>query len=208
MKRNYQSEAQKRQAKRRKIAVAARNSQQLSSWLTQLETSKADEQDVSICETESTPQLVDISIHKTENSDTTTDRSVASKNDNFPTIVVNSEIKKAIIAAGPKQPQGPYSLKICSKAIVHFQQLPFCNTIRSKTTKILVMLFIQLESKERFCDVMKCLTQQILTSTKPKERDEAMAIKNQIKNLDFVIYAGCAMQYFAGCQHSFKSYAV
>ena len=40
--------------------------------------------------------------------------------------------------------------------------------------------------KERFCDVMKCLTHIILTSTKPKERDEAMAIKKQIENFDFV----------------------
>ena len=54
MKRNYESGAQKRQAKRRKITEAARNSQRLSSWLTRSETSKADEQDVSICETEST----------------------------------------------------------------------------------------------------------------------------------------------------------
>ena len=52
MKRNYQSGAQKRQAKRRKIAEAARNSQQLSSWRTRPETFKADEQDVSIRETE------------------------------------------------------------------------------------------------------------------------------------------------------------
>ena len=34
MKRNYQSGAQKKQAKRRKIAEAARNFQQLRSWLT------------------------------------------------------------------------------------------------------------------------------------------------------------------------------
>ena len=60
MKINYQSGAQKRQAKRRKIAEAARNSQRLSSWLTRPETSKADEQNVSIRETESTPQLVDV----------------------------------------------------------------------------------------------------------------------------------------------------
>ena len=40
--------------------------------------------------------------------------------------------------------------------------------------------------KERFGDVMKCLTHIILTSTKPKERDEAMAIKKQIENFDFV----------------------
>ena len=33
---------------------------------------------------------------------------------------------------------------------------------------------------------MKCLTHKILTSTKPKERDEAMAIKKQIENFDFV----------------------
>ena len=40
--------------------------------------------------------------------------------------------------------------------------------------------------KERFCNVMKCLTYIILTSTKPKEKDEAMAIKKQIENFDFV----------------------
>ena len=40
--------------------------------------------------------------------------------------------------------------------------------------------------KERFSDIMKCLTHIILTSTKPKERDEAMAIKKQIENFDFV----------------------
>ena len=40
--------------------------------------------------------------------------------------------------------------------------------------------------KERFCDVIKCLTHIILTSTKPKERDKAMAIKKQIENFDFV----------------------
>ena len=57
MERNYQSGAQKRQAKRRKIADAARNSQRLSSWPTRTETFKADEQGVS--------------IHETENSDTT-----------------------------------------------------------------------------------------------------------------------------------------
>ena len=57
MKKNYQSGAQKRQAKRRKVAEAFRNSQRLSSWLTRPETCKADEQDVSIRETESTPQL-------------------------------------------------------------------------------------------------------------------------------------------------------
>ena len=101
MKRNYQSEAQKRQVKRRKIAEAARHSQRLSSQLTRPEISKADEQHVSIRETKSTSQLVDDSIHETENSDTTKDRSNASKNDDFPTITVNLEIKKAIIAAGP-----------------------------------------------------------------------------------------------------------
>ena len=112
MKRNYQSGAQKRQAKRRKIVEAARNSQRLSSWLTRPETFKADEQDVSIRETESTLQLVDVNSFNNstneENSDTTKDRSDASKNDDFPTIIVNSEIKKAIIAAGPKQPEGPF----------------------------------------------------------------------------------------------------
>ena len=33
---------------------------------------------------------------------------------------------------------------------------------------------------------MKCFTHIILTGTKPKERDEAMAIKKQIENFDFV----------------------
>ena len=106
MKINYQSAAQKRQTKRRKIA--ARNSRRLSSWPTRPETNRADEHDVSIRETESTPQLVDVSIRETENSDATKDRSDASKNDDFPTIIVNSEIKKSIIAAGPKQPEGTF----------------------------------------------------------------------------------------------------
>ena len=74
MKRNYQTGAQKRQTKRRKIAKAARSSQRLISWLTRPETSKADEQDVSILETESTPQLVDVNSFNNstneENSDT------------------------------------------------------------------------------------------------------------------------------------------
>ena len=112
MKRNYQSRAQKRQAKRRKIAEAARNSQQLSSWITRPETSKADEQDVSICKTESTPQLVYVNSFNNstneENSDIIKDRSDATKNDDYRTIIVNSEIKRAIIAAGPKQPEGPF----------------------------------------------------------------------------------------------------
>ena len=85
IKRNYQSGAQKKQANGRKIAEAARNSQRLSSWLTQPETSKADEQDVNIRETKSTSQLVDVNSFSNstneENSDTTKDRSDASKND-------------------------------------------------------------------------------------------------------------------------------
>ena len=40
--------------------------------------------------------------------------------------------------------------------------------------------------KERFCDGVKCLSHIILTSAKRKERDEAMAIKKQIENFDFV----------------------
>ena len=71
-----------------------------------------DEQNVCIGKTECTPQLVDVNSFNNstnkENSDTTKDRSDASKNDDFPTIIVNSEIKKAIIAAGPKQPEGPF----------------------------------------------------------------------------------------------------
>ena len=33
---------------------------------------------------------------------------------------------------------------------------------------------------------MKCLTYIILTRTKPKEKDEAMPIKKQMENFDFV----------------------
>ena len=90
----------------RKIAEAARNPQQLSLWLTRSETFKADEQDGSIRETEFTRQLVDVNIHETENSDTKKDRSDSSKHDNFPTIIVNSEIKTPITAADPEQPEG------------------------------------------------------------------------------------------------------
>ena len=50
----------------------------------------------------------DVSIRETENFDTTKVRSDASKNDDFPTIVKNSEIKKTIIAAGAKQPKEPF----------------------------------------------------------------------------------------------------
>ena len=55
--------------------------------------------------------------------------------------------------------------------------------------------------KERFCDVMKCLTHVILTSTKPKERDEAMAIKKQIKNFVFVcmLVAQCKILQIVNC---------
>ena len=76
MKRNYQNGAQKRQAKRIKIAEAARNSQRLSSGLNQPETSKADEQDVSSCETESTPELVDVSSCETESTPELVDVSI------------------------------------------------------------------------------------------------------------------------------------
>ena len=40
--------------------------------------------------------------------------------------------------------------------------------------------------KKRFCDVVKCLTHIIITNTKPKEKDEAMAIKKQIESFVFV----------------------
>ena len=126
MKRNYQSGAQKRQTKRRKIAEAARNSQRLCSWLTRPETSKEDEQDVSIRETEFISQLVDVNSFNNgtneENSDTTKDKSNASKNDDFPTIIVDSEIKKAIITVGPNNLKD-LSLKIRSKIVVYFQQI-------------------------------------------------------------------------------------
>ena len=45
---------------------------------------------------------------KQKNFNTTKDKSDASKNDDFPSFIINSEIKKAIIAAGPKQPKGPF----------------------------------------------------------------------------------------------------
>ena len=48
--------------------------------------------DVSIPETESTPQIVDVSIRETENSDATKNKSDADKNDDFSTNIVNSEI--------------------------------------------------------------------------------------------------------------------
>ena len=124
MKRNCQSGAKKRQVKRRKIAEAARNSQRLSPWLTRPETSKSDEQYVSNRETKSTPELVDVNSFNNstneENSNTTKDRSDASKNDNFPTIIVNSEIKKAIIAAGRKQPDPLQSGCLFSTNYYHY----------------------------------------------------------------------------------------
>ena len=71
-----------------------------------------DEQDVCFRETDFAPQLVDVNSFSNstneENPHTTKDRSDASKNDSFPTTILNSEIKKAIIAAGPKQPEGPF----------------------------------------------------------------------------------------------------
>ena len=144
MKKYYQSGAQKRQANGRKIAEAARDSQRLSSWLTRPETSKADEQDVSIGETESTLELVDVSIRETENSDTTKDRSDASKNDDFSTIIVNSVIKRAITAAGPKPPEGPFPKETFQNGhSFSINNYHFVNTIRSKATKILVMLFVK-----------------------------------------------------------------
>ena len=94
------------------MSEVARNSQRLSLWLTRPETYKANEQDTCIRETESTPQVADVNSFNNstneENSDTTNDRSDASKNDDFSTIIVNSENKKAIIAADPKQPEEPF----------------------------------------------------------------------------------------------------
>ena len=125
MKRNYQSGALKRKANGREIAEAARNSQRLSSWLTPPETSKANKQEVRIRETKSISQVVDVNSFNNntnkKNFDIAKDRSNASKNDNFPTIIVNSETKKTIIVGDPKQPED-LSLKIRSKAVVYFQQ--------------------------------------------------------------------------------------
>ena len=66
----------------------------MSYWLIRPKPFESDEQNVS--------------IRETENSHTTKDKSDASKNDDFPTIIVNSEIKKAITAADPKQPERPF----------------------------------------------------------------------------------------------------
>ena len=51
---------------------------------------------------------LDLSTPEQALVDTTKDRSDASKNDDFPIIIVNSEIKEAIIAAGAKQPEGSF----------------------------------------------------------------------------------------------------
>ena len=79
-----------KQNKRRKIDEAFINFQRLSSWLTRPETFAEDDQNVGNSETDSTPQLVDISNHATENSESTKNRSNASENADFCTIIVKS----------------------------------------------------------------------------------------------------------------------
>ena len=74
---------------------------------------EADEQHFSR-DTEADPiRLVDLNSSNNntseENSDTDITESLnASKNNKFPTTIENAEIKREIIAAGPKQPQGPF----------------------------------------------------------------------------------------------------
>ena len=74
---------------------------------------EGNKQDVSIRETESAPLLVGVNGQNyntsEENSDTNINgRSAASKNDDFSAVATNSEIKKAITAADPKQPKRPF----------------------------------------------------------------------------------------------------
>ena len=77
MKKIIKAEHKRDKLRGEKIAEAARNSRRLNSWLVRPEISKADEQNVSIRETESTPQLVDINSFNNstneKNSDITKD---------------------------------------------------------------------------------------------------------------------------------------
>ena len=66
-------------------------------------------QDGSIRKTESTPSLVDVNSFNNnigKKIPILIGRSDATKNDGYPASIENSEIKKAIIAACPKQPKG------------------------------------------------------------------------------------------------------
>ena len=67
-----------------------------------------DKQDINVCESESTSLVVEVNSFNNNSSEENfltkiNDRSNASNNNDFPDIIANSEIKKAIIAARPKQ---------------------------------------------------------------------------------------------------------
>ena len=49
--------------------------------------------------------------------------------------------------------------------------------------------------KEKFCDVIKCLTYIILTSTKPKEKDEAVAINNEYQSINQSLFIHCRLPF-------------
>ena len=138
-----------------------------------------DDQNVDNSWTESTPQFVDVSIHVTENSESTKNRSNASENADFRTIIVNL-VKKAIIAAGFIQPEGPF-LKIRSKmmSFIFKNLLPFCNCITNHYYFVIKLItFLSSIDRRLLPDLLvKCLTHTIPTSMKPKERDEAI-LKN------------------------------
>ena len=124
MKRNYQSKAQKRQAKRREKAEAARNSLRLSSWRTRPETSKADEQEVTFVRQKLLQNLLTLTVStivpmKKIPILLKIDQTQLSKNDDFPTIIVNTEIKKQLLQQVPNNLKN-LSLKIRSKAVVSF----------------------------------------------------------------------------------------
>ena len=123
MKRTYKSGAQKQRDKKKKLAEAARSSRSLSSWLghqsprIQSETSeKAARNRDGSTTAEAEPVNEDVSTTATQSTESETvpqkscnPEALVSLNDSdFPTTITNPEIKRAIIAAGPTQPEGPF----------------------------------------------------------------------------------------------------
>ena len=132
MKRTYKNCAQKQRDKK-KLAEAARNSRSLSSWLghqsrrIQSETSEkaarnrdgsatAEAEQVSSATAEAETINEDVSTTATQSTESETvpqkscnpEALVSLNNSDFPTTITNPEIKRAIIAAGPTQPEGPF----------------------------------------------------------------------------------------------------
>ena len=155
MTRTYQSEAQKKLVKRRKTAETSRNSQRLCSWLIQRETPKHRDGLATAKQVTSVSCISDDNDYITQNLGTDTisvdfvletsdtymyNKANVSPNDDFPAIIANSQIKKAIIAANFKQPKGPFPKDPLQNArLFSANHYHLCNTIRSKTTTILVM---------------------------------------------------------------------